>query len=83
MCGVVRRLRQRAKVRLLFKEEIEWLALSLLMDPKISGVGQPVGGRLVEVLKRGEGAAVEEVFFGIVKWSFDFSFRKGCQLHII
>ena len=45
------------------------------MDAHVGGFGEPAHRHLVQMLERGEGAAIQQVRFHILKRSLDFAFR--------
>ena len=76
--GVVERpRRQRYEVGLFLGVSIHRTCLGVAMDVHIGDLGQPPGGRLVQVLQGMEAPATEQAGFDISKMSFNFSLGLG------
>src|SRR5271157_641140 len=76
--GVVERpRRQRYEVGLFLGVPIHRTCPGVAMDVHVGDLGQPPGGRLVQVLQGMEAPATKQAGFDIGKMSFDFSLGWG------
>ena len=74
---------QRQEVRLFALMTIDRRLVEVAQDADIGDGLEPVGGHLVEMLQRLEGAAIEQAGFDISEVAFDFAFRLNRQLRAI
>jgi hypothetical protein len=75
--------RQRHQLRLFALPALERRFLEVTQTAHVGDLGQPPGGDLIEMVQGIEGAAIQEVGFGVVELAFDLALRLNRQLRAI